>query len=299
MFPRYLMTVIPRPVVAGSRAARVGHTDAMGLSWRLRALILAAFVVGASALGGCSTLVEFVTTQSDPAPAGVVYEEDDDLGPVEVYDVSWEATLSPEPTAAAAAVWDMWLRIVTPEVAGAVILDFRVGDSTESDTMAFVVQSDDPALWTLAANLAYADDQDLLLSTLVHEYAHVISLSPGQIDPYASSCDTLSLDEGCALPDSAIDEFDREFWSGFGPDAPDPTNADADVAYEFYLAHEEDFVSDYAATNVVEDFAESFMTFVLEGEPSGDSVVARKLLFFWDRPDYVDIRDHVRAEFGY
>ncbi|MEC8762510.1 MAG: hypothetical protein VXY40_07145, partial [Actinomycetota bacterium] len=64
------------------------------------------------------------------------------------------------------------------------------------------------------------------------------------------------------------------------------------------LDHEEDFVSDYAATNVVEDFAESFMTFVLEPEPDDDTVIGQKLLFFWDRPEYVEIRDHVRAEFG-
>jgi len=40
------------------------------------------------------------------------------------------------------------------------------------------------------------------------------------------------------------------------------------------------------------------MTFVLEPEPDDDTVIAQKLLFFWDRPEYVEIRDHVRAEFG-
>ncbi|QPE05360.1 hypothetical protein IT882_04685 [Microbacterium schleiferi] len=147
-------------------------------------------------------------------------------------------------------------------------------------------------------NLAYASDQDLLLSTLIHEYAHILSLSPGQTDPDAWSCDTLQLDEGCAEPDSALWAFDQEFWAAYRSDAPDAANADADLAYEFYLDHEDDFVSDYAATNVVEDFAESFMTFVLEPEPDSDTVIARKLLFFWDRPEYVEIRDHVRAAFG-
>lgn len=276
---------------------------------RLRALALTTLLAGTVALSGCASIIDEIetflgeggtTVQTDPGgPDGVVFDEDEDLGPVEVYDVSWEATLSPEPTQAAADVWDLWLRIVTPEVAGSVILDFRVGDSTDSDTMAYVAQSSDPTLWTLAANLAYASDEDLLISTLVHEYAHILSLSPGQVDPAASSCDTLVLDEGCAERDSALYAFDQEFWAGFGSSAPDPTNNDADVAYEFYLEHEEDFVSDYAATNVVEDFAESFMTFVLEEEPSADTVVAQKLLFFWDRPEYVEIRDHVRSEFGY
>jgi len=225
-------------------------------------------------------------------------QEDEDLGIVEVYTVEPDASLSPTADETTESVWDMFVRIVTPEVAGSVIRDFRVGESESSDTLAYVIQTDDPAQWTLVVNLAYASDEDLLLSTLIHEYAHILSLSPGQTDPDSWSCDTLQLDEGCAEPDSALWEFDQEFWAGYGSDAPDPGNADADIAYEFYLAHEDDFVSDYAATNVVEDFAESFMTFVLEPEPDSDTMVARKLLFFWDRPEYLAIRDHVRAEFG-
>lgn len=257
------------------------------------------------ALSGCSltALTDIGTIdQSDgfgQYDDGEVYTEDDeDLGVVEVYTVEPDASLSPTGDETTESVWDMFVRIVTPEVAGSVIRDFRVGDSESSDTLAYVLQTDDPEQWTLVVNLAYASDEDLLLSTLIHEYAHILSLSPGQTDPEAWSCDTLQLDEGCAEPDSALWAFDQEFWAQYGSDAPDPANADADLAYEFYLDHEDDFVSDYAATNVVEDFAESFMTFVLEPEPDGDTTIAQKLLFFWDRPEYVEIRDHVRAEFG-
>ncbi|WP_300594940.1 NADH:ubiquinone oxidoreductase subunit 4 (chain M) [Microbacterium sp.] len=257
------------------------------------------------ALSGCSltALTDIGTIdQSDgfgQYDDGEVYTEDDeDLGVVEVYTVEPDASLSPPGDETTESVWDMFVRIVTPEVAGSVIRDFRVGDSESSDTLAYVLQTDDPEQWTLVVNLAYASDEDLLLSTLIHEYAHILSLSPGQTDPEAWSCDTLQLDEGCAEPDSALWAFDQEFWAQYGSDAPDPANADADLAYEFYLDHEDDFVSDYAATNVVEDFAESFMTFVLEPEPDSDTTIAQKLLFFWDRPEYVEIRDHVRAEFG-
>ncbi|GAA2957579.1 NADH:ubiquinone oxidoreductase subunit 4 (chain M) [Microbacterium schleiferi] len=269
---------------------------ATGFSTALVALVLA--------LSGCSlTAFTDVDTvdQSDGFGQygdGEVYTEDDeDLGVVEVYTVEPDASLSPTGDETTESVWDMFVRIVTPEVAGSVIRDFRVGDSESSDTLAYVLQTDDPQQWTLVVNLAYASDEDLLLSTLIHEYAHILSLSPGQTDPEAWSCDTLQLDEGCAEPDSALWAFDQEFWAQYGTDAPDPANADADLAYEFYLDHEEDFVSDYAATNVVEDFAESFMTFVLEPEPDSDTTIAQKLLFFWDRPEYVEIRDHVRSEF--
>lgn len=51
--------------------------------------------------------------------------------------------------------------------------------------------------------------------------------------------------------------------------------------------------------NVVEDIAESFMTFVLEDRPRGDSVAAQKLEFFWQQPGFVPMRDRIRAEFSH
>lgn len=144
----------------------------------------------------------------------------------------------------------------------------------------------------------YADDSDTLLQALIHEYAHVLSLNVDQVPEASGSCETLELSEGCALPTSFIDDFQVEFWVAYGEDAPGPDNDDADVAYAFYETHEEDFVSDYAATNVTEDFAESFAAFVLEAEPDSDSPLAQKLDFFWNVPEFVEIRAHISEEFG-
>ncbi|MEQ1737923.1 MAG: hypothetical protein ABL886_16140, partial [Rhodoglobus sp.] len=92
--------------------------------------------------------------------------------------------------------------------------------------------------------------------------------------------------------------FRDAFWSGYGDSAPTADNSDADVAWEFYLEHEDDFVSDYAATNVVEDLAESFMTWVIEDAPSGTSTIAAKLAFFDDYPGFVAVRERIRSEFS-
>ena len=62
---------------------------------------------------------------------------------------------------------------------------------------------------------------------------------------------------GKTYDDADLQRFADRFWSGY-TDAPARDNVDADVAWDFYQAHEEDFVSDYAATNVSEDFAETF-----------------------------------------
>ena len=119
----------------------------------------------------------------------------------------------------------------------------------------------------------------------------------GQVGEIGGTCPTLELDEGCADPDSTMWRFQQQFWADY-QDAPDPSNGEWEVTDAFYAEHEDDFVSDYAATNVVEDVAESFMTFVLEDRPSGDSVIAAKLDFFWSVPEYVAIRERIRAEFA-
>lgn len=240
------------------------------------------------------TAIDFVS-RSGPAPT----EEDSDFGTVEVFQVRPDASLDPLPSGLTATVWATFVRVVGPEFAGATMSEYRAGNSVDSDTFAYVIRDDrDPERWMLAANLAYSDVQSELIATLVHEYAHIVSLSTAEVAPFAKTCDTLELDEGCADDDSYIFAFEQEFWAGYGDAAPDVSSTDVDLG--FYDDHEEDFVSSYASTNAVEDFAESFMTFVIEPEPDRDaaSPTAAKLLFFYEYADLVDIRDRIRAEFS-
>ncbi|MDH6180596.1 hypothetical protein M2152_000778 [Microbacteriaceae bacterium SG_E_30_P1] len=253
----------------------------MGRSIRLIALVCAVALIS-----GCA---------SDLRSAPI--EADDDFGTVEVFAVDGDGMLEPDASGLAEHVWSTFTRVATPEFAGRTVSEYRVGDAPDSDTMAYVFQADDPTLWVLAANLSTSDDDTLLIPTLIHEYAHIITLSPSEVDPDTVSCPTLDLDEGCANLDSVLLTFYDHFWAGYGDDAPAPGNSDSDAAYEFYREHENDFVSDYAATNVVEDLAESFMTFVLEPRPTGDTVIARKLEFFWSYPDFVTTRERILAEF--
>ena len=248
------------------------------------------FAVGTLAI----TAVDFLS-RSGPAPT----IEDPDLGTLEVYDVRADGTLDPLPSGLGATVWATYVRIVGAQYAGATMRTFQTGTNAESDTLAYVIRAErDVQRWDLAANLAYSDDRAELVATLVHEYAHILSLNSAEVAPFAKTCDTLDLDEGCATDESYILAFEREFWAEYGDGAPDATNTDAEVADEFYADHEEDFVSAYAATNVVEDFAESFMLYVLEDEPDSDGTpTARKLLFFSDYPELVQIRERIRSEF--
>lgn len=231
--------------------------------------------------------------------SGITTEDDDDFGSVEVYQVV-DGQLEPAASGLTQDVWDTFVRVVTADFAAEVMTQYRVGDAPDSDTLAYVYQDDDPDYWILATNLATSEDKPSLIATLVHEYAHILTLDGTQMDRESASCPTIELSEGCALDDSYLLNFEQQFWAAYGDSAPSVDNDDADVAYDFYLAHEEDFVSDYAATNVVEDIAESFMTFVLQDQPTdaAASVTAAKLDFFWQYPELEAIRERIRSEFA-
>ncbi|MEV8241134.1 NADH:ubiquinone oxidoreductase subunit 4 (chain M) [Microbacterium testaceum] len=215
----------------------------------------------------------------------------------DVFSVAADGTLTPRPDGRSSRVWSELLRVTTPEFAASEITEYQTGDDPDSDTLAYVETADDPTKWVFAANLAYDGDRDLLLVTLVHEYAHMLSLGEDDTDPSAIGCDTEWAGSGCLLPDSDLQRFADRFWAGY-TDAPARGNVDADTAWDFFEAHEEDFVSDYAATNVSEDFAETFAAYVVEPDVDAtDSVVARKFSFFDALPEYASARERIRAEF--
>ncbi len=267
----------------------------MRKGWTI-AIVSALVVMVLTVVGVIAYVVVTVPPGSLANPSGSSAEQDDDFGAAELYTVLEDGSLDPEATGLTAEVWDVFTRVTTIEVAASVMSHYRVGDAPRSDTLAYVYLNKNR--WVLAANLATSEDPTALIATLVHEYAHILSLGADEIDPATENCPTLELDEGCAGSDSAIEAFETRFWAPYGDSAPDAANTDADLAYSFYLDHEEDFVSDYAATSVVEDIAESLMTFVLEDHATGDSLAAQKLRFFEDYPRFVELRERIRAEFA-
>lgn len=247
--------------------------------------------VGVGAVGGATGW--FGTGQRQPSA-----ESSGDFAVTGTYALQADGSLDPEPEGRAREVWDDFVRVATPAFVASDITGYRTGDDPNSDTLAYVTSDeDDPTKWVFAANLAYADDPELLLSTIVHEYAHLLSLGIDDVDPDATECDTEWSGAGCLLPDSDLERFAQRFWTGYD-DAPARDNVDSDVAGEFYAAHEGDFVSDYAATNASEDFAETFATYVLEPDTDADSVIGEKFAFFAALPEYADARERIRAEFG-
>lgn len=214
-----------------------------------------------------------------------------------VYTVDSTGALTPQPTDEAAEMWETFERVVTPSYAARVVSEFHVTDDPTSEFSAAVTREDERDSWILSADVYLADDPDELFWTMVHEYGHLLSLSTAEVAPGPGSCPTLELQEGCATESSALYDFHKEFWAQY-TDAPPTGNDDEDIAQDFFDDHEDEFVDEYAAWNVVEDFAETFVVFASEPGYHGASVIDRKLKFFWDRPDYVEIRKRIRVEFG-
>ena len=54
-------------------------------------------------------------------------------------------------------------------------------------------------------------------------------------------------------------------------------------------------MTEYAASNPDEDFAESFVAFVLKEKPTKSTTVDQKIRFFYDFPELVEMRDFIRS----
>lgn len=260
----------------------------MSTAARARALASAALLSLVLLLSGCLYAVI--------PPEDATREDDGGPGTSRVYTVDSEGTLTPEPSADATRMWKVFQRVATPRYAARVISEFHVTDDPESDFSAMVTREYDRDSWILTADVYLAEEPDFLLATMIHEYGHLLSLQISEIAPEQGTCPTLELSEGCAADSAALYAFQEAFWKGYA-DAPSSDNVDLAEGEDFFDRHQDDFVDAYAATNVVEDFAETFTAFVYELGFEGTTVAARKLEFFWDRPDYVEVRDRIRTEF--
>ncbi len=192
-----------------------------------------------------------------------------------------------------------------------------------TDTLAFVATLDNRGqAWEYGLNLDAVDldDPDVfeeLLSTIVHEYAHILSLNDTQVsyDPAQQlAYDDLSVSDvayeaitiqaernclaqrgiydgdACYKPGGHMFEFFMLFWDSYGDDAF--TRASTG---ELYDNHAKDFVNSYAGSSPTEDFAESFAAWVMPDTDAFEitAVVDTKFSFFNSRPELVSLREQI------
>ncbi|MBI2331458.1 MAG: hypothetical protein HYU84_04720 [Chloroflexi bacterium] len=211
-------------------------------------------------------------------------------------------------------IWNYFTALIPLEYRPT-LAEFSIMTDGTDNILAAVAQTyDDPNRWGLEVDIADTSDYYYLSFTLVHEFAHLLSLGPDQVPPSipifnnpedndiyvqeSSACTTFFPGEGCSNPDSYMNAFYQEFWT----DIYDEWNEinleeDEDLYYEklddFYYKYEDQFLTDYSVTHPAEDIAEAFGFFVFADQPDGDTIAEQKILFFYQYPELVQLRSAI------
>lgn len=196
---------------------------------------------------------------------------------------------APEPWMAAKRqheeIWQYFTRMI-PQSARTEVGAFEIVTDGKENTLAAVYEDDtlpEGKRWVLQVDIAdaYADEGTTMERTelaysLIHEYAHLLTLNASQFRT-SSSCPSYETEEGCTKEQAYLNRFYQRFWS---PIAAEYKNLNSDEDLDaFYQKYQDRFVTDYAASSPEEDIAESFTYFVLS-RPKGDGIVAEKVKFF-------------------
>lgn len=160
----------------------------------------------------------------------------------------------------------------------------------------------DHEMWAYAVNDELTDEVNAPYNTelIVHELAHLIGYDevPGSVRPLEVECAEYFARTNCPLNNSYLGRFTEQFWSeaelgraiAFAEEE-DPIRE----VEEYYDERVTEYVSSYAATNPEEDFAESFLFFVLEPLPE-EGEALEKVEFFADFPELNEMRREIRRQ---
>ncbi len=219
-------------------------------------------------------------------------------------------------SAAQQQIWDYFAAIIPPEQR-TFITHYLVFTDGEENVLASVAQSQSSASqWDLSVDILDTSNPKDLTFTLVHEFGHLLTLNPDQVTPSKAifnnpdsesiykkekkACSTYFPGEGCSHKDSYINQFVERFWGSklneewLKVDAvsDDPDLFDTKLE-SFYKKHKDQFVTDYAPTSPAEDIAESWSFFVLKRKPANKTIANQKVLFFYEFPELVRLREQI------
>ncbi|GAB4544075.1 MAG: hypothetical protein Fur002_16950 [Anaerolineales bacterium] len=211
-------------------------------------------------------------------------------------------------------IWDYFTALIPLEQRSA-LAEYSLTTDGAGGTLAAVSQTwYNRKLWALEVDVADVSDPYSLTFTLIHEFGHLLTLGPEQVPPdkavfdnpddndiylrAVSQCPRYFPGEGCANADSYINAFYDEFWAELHDEWNEINlEEDEDLYYEklddFYNKYKDRFVTDYAATNPEEDMAETWAFFILNPAPAGETIAEEKILFFYQYPELVALREEI------
>jgi len=180
------------------------------------------------------------------------------------------------------------LRLLLPPQYRDYLDQFMVFSNHADDIDAFVAVASDgrDTTWTYgvsAQEISYDPTSESSIELMVHEFAHMFSLDQLLAsEASTATCSEVYANLACFASGSYLEEFVMDFWDeqllGELADAREGRNPDREL-FQFYQEYESEFVSDYAATNPSEDFAESFAWYVLDLPVRQGTIAAEKVDF--------------------
>jgi hypothetical protein len=219
-----------------------------------------------------------------------------------------------EDSAAHEAIWELFTRLI-PLEEREFLSGFSIITDGNGNVLAAVGQStDDPEEWVMEVDILDSTNDYVLTVTLLHEFAHLLTLNSTQVPPSLDIFDNPNSDfvyqrelaacpnyfpgEGCSNEDSYINQFFERFWLDLYAewqeiDSEEDEDTYYDLLDEFYETYEDQFVTDYAATSPAEDIAEAFAFFILSPTPEPASIANEKILFFYEFPELIELRGKI------
>jgi len=258
-----------------------------------------------AAIGVAFWVVFALVLTTDPPSLFAGAETDSPTG--RVYQVSGDELDAADPIAD--ALWVRFAALIPAEHRAGVVSFTTIDDPELSGYVEAVKGNTNRWHVALSAHLVNAPQE--LDATIVHEFAHMLSLGADQVlapesrlelRRLAASCPTFFTGEGCSRDDSYLAAYIDRFWRGDLLEEWEAIAAGSAADFEeaiagFVATHPDVFISDYAATDPTEDFAESFMEWVLGGPTGHLGATARaKLEFFADYAELIDVQAHIRAQ---
>lgn len=214
-----------------------------------------------------------------------------------------DIALSPDVPVRPGGAWDLedfhdlWAAMTAMLPPGAYddFTRFTVFTDGTDNVLAYVIPADRRGdKWEIAVDPADAGDGEWFTETVLHEYCHYLTLNDEEVLYDEKPSVHVYCEPGItSRPGSYLDDFYQAFWTGYLDDLLACSDS-----WNFFLRHEDDFVTSYAATDPSEDIAESFTYFVVWEAPEGDAVWEQKLNFFYRYPELAEFRIQVRECLG-
>ena len=269
-------------------------------------------VVADESTPACSSQLEtMLKDDTDPAGADSLPEADKEYTLV-TYQVSGDEISSPKYATGAPAefvkyqkdvesqkkMWKFFTDVI-PADQRKMVSEFIIFSDGYSNSIGAVDQADKPDTWTLEMDIVDSQNFGTLSTTIIHEFGHMLTLNDSQISNVdQSSCTNYMSMDGCSNSDSYINAFYNTFWADIHDEWSSTVHTkdgevDEDQVSKFYDKYSDQFVTDYAPTGPEEDIAESWMYFVFSPKPAGDTIAEQKILFFYDYPELVQLRQKI------